>query len=119
MAEARSLKSKEYWTDHTSHKNTNDHDFAARVRYNPTNKSSVMHLEVDQQVEQAKDNYRGRYHGATPLTTEKTRTSYQDSNIFQNKDTSTGTVQPGSLAAEKETRMRGTNTFNSSVFAGA
>ena len=92
MAEARSLKSREYWTDPVSHPNQNDHDFEKRVRYNNTNKSSVMHLEVDQQVEQAKDNYRGRYHGATPLTTEKTRTSYQDSNIFQNKDTSMGTV---------------------------
>ena len=48
MAEARSLKSREYGTDPLSHPTSNVVDYDRRVRYNNTTKSSVMHMEPDQ-----------------------------------------------------------------------
>ena len=51
-----------------------------------------------------------------PLASQVTRASYQDSNIFLNKDETRPTVQKSATANEKEILMRNTNTFQSNVF---
>ena len=53
-----------------------------------------------------------------PLATKAARASYQDSNIFQNKDPNRGTVQASAVGGPKEVSVRNNNTFASQAFAG-
>ena len=77
-----------------------------------------MNLNADQRKMAREAERRNVYHEERPLQSGRTRTSYQDSNLFQNKDLNIGTVQPGAHKEATEQRMRSTNTFSSSVFGG-
>ena len=118
MAEARNFKQREYGTDVLSHPDHNVVDYNRSTRYNNTNKSSVMHNEPDHDNNRRLENKRNNNLAEKPLKCQVARASYQDSNIFGNKNAQNGTVQASSLAAAKDVAVRSTNTFASQAFAG-
>ena len=117
--EARALKAREYNTDIVSHPEQNVVNYEAKTRYTNTNRSNVFHTEPDHQHTKALENKREAHFREVPLKTKATRASYQDSNIFNNKDAERGTVQASCVSPDKSVKMRATNTFASSVFGDA
>ena len=92
MAEARTLKQREYNTDIVSHPEQNVVNYDSKVRYSNTNKSNVFHVDPDKQASKALENQRDAHFRDVPLKHKATRASYQDSNIFNNRDAERGTV---------------------------
>ena len=97
MAEARSLKQREYGTDVLSHPDHNVVDYNRSTRYNNTMKSSAFHNEPDRHENQKLTNKRNNFLADKPLTTKVARASYQDSNIFGYKNSENGTVQASAV----------------------
>lgn len=117
--EARALKSREYRTDIVSHPDHNVVNYDAKTRYTNTNRSNVFHSEPDPRYTQALENKRDSHFREVPLKTKATRASYQDSNIFNNKDAERGTIQASCVSPDQNVKMRASNTFASSVFGDA
>lgn len=87
MAEARSLKQREYGTDVLSHPDHNVVDYNRNTRYTNTNRSNAFHNEPDHEANKRLANKRNNFLADNkPLTTQATRASYQDSNIFGYKN---------------------------------
>ena len=116
MAEARSLKQREYGTDVLSHPDHNVVDYNRSTRYNNTNRSNAFHNEPDHDASRKLANKRNNFLADKPLQTKAARASYQDSNIFGYKNPDVGTVQASATAAQKQTAMRSSNTFASQAF---
>ena len=114
--EARNLKAREYNTDVLSHPDHNVVDYGRNTRYNNNVRSNVFHNEPDHQSRQKMQQRRKNNFADKPLHTKVARASYQDSNIFGNKDTKVGTVQASAASPQKELRQRQSNTFSSNVF---
>ena len=116
MAEARSLKQREYGTDVLSHPDHNVVDYNRSTRYNNTMKSSAFHNEPDRHETQKLANKRNNFLADKPLTTKVARASYQDSNIFGYKNSENGTVQASAVGPGRQVNERTSNTFSSQAF---
>jgi hypothetical protein len=116
MAQARTLKQREYGTDILSHPEQNVVNYDAKVRYNNTVKSSVFHVDPDPSTKKKLENERAAHFREVPLKHTATRASYQDSNIFNNREPDRGTIQPSAVSPDKSVRQRGSNTFASNIF---
>lgn len=108
---------KTYGNNFITHPEQNTNDYK-QPRYNNTVKSSVMHNEADNAQEKHSQAKRDKMFTERPLATKVARASYQDSNIFGTKDGQSATVQACEASGPKKTNARGSNTFNSNVFAG-
>lgn len=118
MAEARSLKQREYHTDVLSHPDQNVVDYNRNTRYTNTMRSNAFHNEPDHHANQRLADKRNNFLAEKPLTTKAARASYQDSNIFGYKNAEVGTVQASALSPQKQSNMRNSNTFASQAFGG-
>ena len=92
MAEARSLKQREYGTDVLSHPDQNVVDYNRNTRYSNTIKSNAFHNEPDHQESRRLENKRNNNFAEKPQKAQVQRASYQDSNIFGYKHESSGLV---------------------------
>jgi len=113
MAEARSLKQREYGTDVLSHPDQNVVDYNRSTRYTNTMKSNAFHNEPDHHESQRLANKRNNNLAEKPLKAQVARASYQDSNIFGYKHADGGVVQASSVGGPKQVDVRHTNTFAS------
>lgn len=75
-----------------SHPDHNVVDYNRSTRYNNTNRSNAFHNEPDHQANKRLADKRNNFLAEKPLQTKATRASYQDSNIFGNKNAEVGTV---------------------------
>lgn len=98
--EAKALKSREYNTDIVSHPDYNVVNYDAKTRFTNTNRSNVFHSEPDHHATKALENKRDQHFREVPLKSKATRASYQDSNIFNNKDAERGTIQPSCVSPD-------------------
>lgn len=92
MAEARTLKQREYGTDVLSHPDHNVVDYNRSTRYTNTMKSNAFHNEPDHDATRRLENKRNNNFAEKPLNCQVARASYQDSNLFGTKHESIGTV---------------------------
>ena len=113
MAEARSLKQREYGTDVLSHPDQNVVDYNRQARYNNNVRSNAFHNEPDHQETRRLEERRNNNFAEKPQKAQVQRASYQDSNIFGYKHESSGLVQPSAVGRGREIGVRDTNTFQS------
>ena len=119
MAEARTLKQREYGTDVLSHPDQNVVDYNRQTRYTNTMKSNAFHNEPDHDESTRLKNKRDFNFAEKPVKAPVTRASYQDSNIFGYKHESRGTTQGSAIGAGRTVDVRNTNTFASQAFGEA
>ncbi len=119
MAEARSLKQREYGTDVLSHPDHNVVDYNRQSRYTNTMKSNAFHNEPDHQESRRLANKRNNNFAEKPLKTQVARASYQDSNIFGYKNAEGGVVQQSAIGGPRQVDTRNSNTFASQAFGDA
>lgn len=116
MSQSRILKSREYHTDILSHGNEQGQN-TSRTRQNNTFKSSILFSADRDFPSSPRQICREKFHPKRPLIASVTRTSFQDSNFFGNKDCQSLTIQPDQLKAQKSTRTRDNGTYQSNVFS--
>lgn len=119
MAEARSLKQREYGTDVLSHPDRNVVDYNRQARYSNNIKSNAFHNEPDHQENRRLEAKRNNNFAEKPQKAQVQRASYQDSNIFGYKHESSGTVQPSAVGQGRQVDVRNTGTFSSQAFGEA
>ena len=92
MAEARTLKQREYGNDLLSHTEQNVVDYNRSTRYTNNMRSSAFHNEPDHAKAQKVVKARQANFQDQPYKTGAARASYQDSNIFGYKTADSETV---------------------------
>jgi len=110
------MKSREYHTDILSH-GTEQGQTTSRTRQNNTFKSSILYSADRDFPSSPRQVSREKFHPKRALVASVTRTSFQDSNLFGNKETQSLTIQPDQLKPQKSTRTRDNSTFQSNVFS--